>query len=148
MAYFIFNNNLDNIRGSLYRIAENQSDYNNLIINPSNYKIIEDSQSNFEVVKYGTKNVVSYDGNTINYENADPTIKTKELFLQVLQFKKNPIKIFLQENPNHPLYSKWNNYLTQLNNVNVDNFTFPMTISLETYFNNQGQLSLNPLQLP
>jgi hypothetical protein len=47
MAYFIFKKNSDGVVGSLYRIAENESYLNNLNINPSNYKVIEDSQSNF-----------------------------------------------------------------------------------------------------
>ena len=51
MVYFIFGKNLDNIEGTIYRIAENQSDLNNLNILQSDYKIIEDSQSNFNLVK-------------------------------------------------------------------------------------------------
>jgi hypothetical protein len=33
MSFFIFLNNLDNVEGTLYSIAENQSDLNNLNIN-------------------------------------------------------------------------------------------------------------------
>ena len=53
MSYFIFLNNLDNQEGTIYSIAENQSDLNNLIMDQANYKIIEDSESNFNLVKYG-----------------------------------------------------------------------------------------------
>jgi hypothetical protein len=149
MAYFIFQKNLDNINNTLYRIAENQSDYNNLNIDPSNYKVIEDSQTNFEAVKYSTKFARGYNGNVINYENiTQPGLPNKEIFLTSLNGIKLAINVFLKENPNHPLYSRWSNYLSQLNNLNVDSLTFPMSISLETYFNNQGLTSLIPLQLP
>ena len=41
MSYFIFLKNLDNVSNSLYKIAENQSDLNNINIDQSQYKIIE-----------------------------------------------------------------------------------------------------------
>ena len=69
MAYFIFQKNLDNIEGSLYKIAENEVDFDNLNIIDSDYKIIQDSQSNFNEVKYRTKNPISYSGDTINYSD-------------------------------------------------------------------------------
>ncbi|NCX94733.1 MAG: hypothetical protein EBX40_08655, partial [Gammaproteobacteria bacterium] len=77
MAYFIFTNNSDNIEGTLYRIAENQFDLDNLNIDKSIYKIIEDSQLNFEDVKCGLKTVLKYNNNTIIYENA-PAILIKD----------------------------------------------------------------------
>ena len=40
MAYFIFRKNTDNLQGNIYRIAENQSDLNNLNIEQSDYKVI------------------------------------------------------------------------------------------------------------
>jgi len=69
MSYFIFLKNLDNIGGTIYKIAENQSDLNNLNINQPDYKIIEDSQSNFDLVKYGQKFVEKYNNNLITYIN-------------------------------------------------------------------------------
>jgi len=47
MSYFIFLKNSDNIEGTIYKIAENQSDLNNINITQSDYKIIQDSQENF-----------------------------------------------------------------------------------------------------
>ena len=41
MAYFIFGKNLNNVKGTLYRIAENQSDLNNLNINVADYLVKE-----------------------------------------------------------------------------------------------------------
>ena len=79
MSYFIFTKDSDNIEGTLYRIAENEYDLNNLNIDKSIYKIIEDSQSNFEAVKYGTKYALKYNNNTITYEDTFPTPITDRL---------------------------------------------------------------------
>ena len=57
MAYFVFNKNSENLSGVLYRIAENEFDLNNLNIIKSDYKIIEDSQDNFNAVKLNNKTV-------------------------------------------------------------------------------------------
>jgi hypothetical protein len=36
----------------------------------------------------------------------------------------------------------------QLNNLNLDSITYPLNKSLEQYFSDLGQTSLNPLQIP
>ena len=59
--------NLDNIESTIYRIAENQLDLDNLNISESAYKIIEDSQNNFNLVKYGNKFPIKYDSENIIY---------------------------------------------------------------------------------
>lgn len=148
MAYFIFIKNLDNVSGSAYRIAENQSDLDNLNINKLDYKIIEDSEVNFNSVKYGTKFPEKYSGNTINYVENDIVFENKSILNNYMTNTKKLIKAFLDNNPNHPLFSGWNNYYTQLNNLNLDSITYPLNKSLEQYFNDLGQTSLNPLQLP
>jgi hypothetical protein len=40
------------------------------------------------------------------------------------------------------------NYYTQLNNLNLDNITYPLNKSLEQYLSDLGQPSYNILQLP
>ena len=69
MAYFIFLKNLDNIEGTLSRIAETENDLNNLNIIKDDYKIIEESQENFDLVKFSKKSANKYNGNTIIFEN-------------------------------------------------------------------------------
>ena len=148
MAYFIFTNNSDNVSGTLYKIAENQSDLNNLNILPSIYKIIEDSQSNFNLVKVGSKIADKYNNNTISYIDHVVFFKLKNDLYNYVSNYKQVIKQFTENNPNHPLFSRWNNYFTQLNNLNLDNITYPLNKSLEQYFNDLGQTSLNPLKIP
>jgi hypothetical protein len=153
MSYFIFSKK-ENIEGTIYRIAENQSDLNNIIINQPDYKIIEDSQSNFDAVRLRNKFPISWSGNSINY--IDLSFAADKLAFQTQNDLKNyiynicisSIDDFLTANPNHPSYSKWNNYKEQLLNLNILNFSYPFTKSLEQYFQDSGQTSLNTLQLP
>jgi hypothetical protein len=147
MSYFIFLKNFDNIEGSLYKISENQSDLNNLNINQSDYKVFEESISNFNDVKFSNKYPI-YNNNSITFFNQAPIYKNKEGLQFYLDNFKNQIKNFTDNNPNHPLCSRWENYYNQLNNLNLDNITYPLNKSLEQYFNDLGQPSLNPLQLP
>jgi hypothetical protein len=119
MSYFIFLKNLDNIDGTIYKIAENQSDLNNLNITPSVYKIIEESQSNFDLVKFGNKSVVKYSNNIITFTDKTDSFANKEQLKVYIDNFKNYIKNFLEYNQSHPLYSIWNNYFNQLNNINL-----------------------------
>jgi hypothetical protein len=160
MAYFIFLNNKDNVDGTLYRIAENQNDLNDLNIVLSDYKIIEDSQVFFDAVKYGTKQIVKYNNNLIISEdleikyidivNKDGKIIlfAKQLLGIDISVCKESIHVFLKNDKNHPQFEKWNSYYNQLNSLNLDSIQFPLNCSLEQYFKNQGLVSLNPLQLP
>jgi hypothetical protein len=148
MSFFIFLKNMDNIDATLYKVAENQSDLNNLNITEADYKIIEDSQFNFNLIKFGNKNPIKYNSNTITYIDQTISFITKEsLSIYVNQYK-NLIKQFTDNNPNHPLFNTWNNYYSQLNNLNLDSITYPLNKSLEQYFNDLGQPSLHVLQLP
>jgi hypothetical protein len=149
MSYFIFLPNLDSVDGTLYRIAENQNDLINLNISQSLYKIIEDTQDNFDAVKYGNKSV-KYNNNVLTFTDSSilAAFRNKgEIEPYITSFKKN-IKQFTDNNPNHPLFSRWNEYYNQLNNLNLDSLAYPLNKSLEQYFNDLGQPSLNPLQLP
>jgi len=148
MSYFIFLNNLDNIEGTIYRIAENESDLNNLNINKSIYKIIEDSQSNFDLVKYGNKFPIKYNNNNISYVDQINLFGNKQDLQTHINNLKNQIKQFTNNNLTHSLFSRWNDYYNQLNSLNLDSITYPLNKSLEQYFKDQNQTSLNSLQIP
>jgi len=148
MAYFVFKKNSDNIEGSTYRIAETQFDLDNLNITKLEYKIIEESQSNFDLVKYGNKNIIKYNDNNISFLDTSIEFNKKENLNTYVNNFKIQIKQFLDNNLGHPLYSRWNNYYNQLNSLNLDNIVYPLSTSLEQYFKDQNQTSLHPLQLP
>ena len=148
MSYFIFLKDLNNIEGTLYKIAENESDLNNLNINKNNYNIIEDSQSNFDLIKFGNKYSIKYNNNDITFvDQVNSFINKEKLKIYVDNFITQ-IKYFTDNNPNHPLFNNWNNYYNQLNNLNLDSITYPLNKSLEEYFKDLGQPSFNILQLP
>jgi len=148
MAYFIFLKNLDNVGGSFYKMAENLSDLNNLNIFKDDYKIIEDTQENFNLVKFNKKIPEKYSGDTITYQDKIFFIKNKVNMEDEINYNKKLIKKFLENNPNHLLFNRWNSYYNQLNNVNVDSFTYPLNKTLQEYFNDLEQPSYNILQLP
>jgi hypothetical protein len=148
MSFFIFQRNSDNVEGAIYRIAENQSDLSNLNIIASDYKIIEDSQDNFNLVKYGNKFPEKYNGNNITYVDQIIAFTTKEELQGYVNNFKNEIKQFTNNNPNHPLFSRWNNYYNQLNDLNLDSIQYPLNNSLEQYFKDQSLPSFNILQVP
>jgi hypothetical protein len=142
MAYFIFSKN-----NQLYRMAENQDVLNNFNIIQSDYNIIEDSQANFNSVKFGTKVINGVTNGVINYLET-PVFYDKNL---LSNYKSNLIyslTLFTKNNPNHPYFTTFNNYLNQVTNLNIDDLTLPLRISLEQYFQNLGQPSFSPLQIP
>jgi hypothetical protein len=147
MSYFIFLKNLDNVDGTIVKIAENQSDLNNLNINQSDYKIIQDSQENFNSVKLNVTYPLKYNGDIIIFDTLQHLYTKNSLQEEVYNFKIK-IKEFINNNPNHSLVSRWNDYYNQLNNLNLDNINYPLTTSLTQYLDNQGQPSYNILQLP
>jgi hypothetical protein len=149
MSYIIFSKNSDNVVGSLYKIAENQSDLDNLNINKDDYKIIEDNQENFNFLKFNLKYAEKYNNNTIVYIDNDlVAFNTQQHLTTYINNYKNIIKQFLDKNPNHSLFNRWNNYYNQLNNLNISTIEFPLNKSLEQYFSDINQPSFHPLQLP
>jgi hypothetical protein len=147
MSYFVFLKNSDDIIGTIYKIAENQSDLNNLNISQSDYKIIQDSQENFNNVKFNIKIPLKYNGNIITFDTLQNLFTKNQIEQEVNDFKIQ-IKQFTNNTPYHQLFSRWNNYYDQLNNLNLDNINYPLTMSLTQYFNDLGQPSYNILQLP
>lgn len=148
MSYFIFNKNGDNVEGTLSRIAENITDLNNLNITQSVYKIIEDTLENFNLVKFGKKNALSYNENTINFiDSVNFNYNKIDLEYHIKIFKEN-IQNFLNQNPYHPDKIKWSNYLSQLTNYDLNSLSYPFEKSLVEHFHDIGQPSLNILQLP
>jgi hypothetical protein len=148
MSYIIFKKNSENLTGVVYKIAENESDLNNINFIKLEHEIIEISEQDFINIKYYKKANAKYNNKTVFLEDFELVFKEKKDLLIYVNNFKNLIKVYLDNNSSHILFSKWNNYYNQLNNLNLDNITYPLNKSLEEYFNDLGQTSLNPLQLP
>jgi hypothetical protein len=150
MAYFIFSKNLPDVTGTLYKIAKDTNDLDNLIPNKEIYNIIETNDENFNSVKFGSKNVVSYDVNNnilFNDVVGDCVFRSKiELDNYINNFKLL-IKQFLDNNKNHVYYDRWNNYYNQLDDLDTTTLTYPFKITLEKYFDTLDKTSLSPLQI-
>jgi hypothetical protein len=147
MAYFIFLNQ-NNVENTLYRMAETQNDLNNLNIIKDDYKIIEDTQENFNAVKFGIKEAIKFNNNTINYINKTIKYSDKQSLKESVESIKNLINLFKENSSNNPSFEIWNNYYNQLNNLNLDSISYPLDKSLEQYFDDLGQPSYNILQIP
>lgn len=147
MSYLIFQK-MENTTGTLYRIAETQIDLDNLNINKTDYKIIEISNDDFNLVKEGLKGVLKYVNNEVIYEDLQPSIEDIIELENIINNFKYRIKSFTENNSNHLHFNKWNSYYDQLNNLNLNNFTFPLNKSLEQYFKDLGQPYYNILQIP
>lgn len=148
MSFFVFIKNSDDVQGSIYRIAKNQSDLDNLNIIKSDYKIIEDLESTFNLVQLDNKHPLKYNNNTITYIDVPHLFKDKKTLNTSLENKKNLIQNFINNNESHNLFQQWSNYLNQLNSLNLDNINYPLNTSIEQYFSDLGQPSFNILQLP
>jgi len=149
MAYFIFQKNLPNIEGTIYRVAENDSDLNGLNINKDDYKIIEDNNVNFDDIKSNKIYIVKYDNDDkITFIDGEITFNKLGNLQNYVNNFKNQLKCFLNSNSNHLSFTKWNSYYNQLNDLNYDSFIFPLTLSLEQYFKNNNKPYFTILQLP
>lgn len=148
MAYFVFNKNCENIEGSLVRFAENQSDLNNLNIDQSSYRIINNNEIDFNEIKNQKKIVLSYTNNDINFKDHSLLFKEEKDLKAYIELLKKQIKLFLDNNPNHTLFNRWNNYYNQLNSLETSSLSYPLDKSLEQYFNDLNQPSFNILQIP
>lgn len=148
MAYLIFNKGLDNVEGTLYNIAETQSDLDNLNIIKTDYKIIEISIDDFNLIKKNIKYATKYINNEITYVDSQEIFKNKEDLENYINVLKIRIQKFTENNPNHPHLSKWNNYYNQLDNLDLNSIIYPLNKSLEKYLSELEQPFLNILQIP
>ncbi len=148
MFYFIFIKNSDNLNGTIFRIAETQSDLDNLNIIKTDYKILQDTEENFNDVKFGKKFPLKYNESSISFVSQNTSFIDKKQLENYIENYKIFIKNFLESNSSHYLFNRWNDYLNQLNNLNLDLISYPLNKSLEQHFSDLGKPSLNILQTP
>lgn len=149
MSYFIFQKNMDSMDNSLYKIADNENDLNNLNIILNDYKIIQDSQNIYNDVRYNKIIAFKFKEDFIQYRNYYHNYKSKE-DLEIVSTRRIKLEVstFLISNQNHVDFYKWKNYLDQVNNFDYKSINYPLTISIEEYFKINNKLSLNCLQIP
>jgi hypothetical protein len=147
MSYFVFNNRED-VSNTLYRIFENQINLNNANIIKTDYKIIEVSQENFDLVKYDKKYPLKFNQNVITYIDQNHFFLKKEVLVNYINNFKKHILQFTESNLNHPELDVWNNYYNQLNTLNLNDIIYPLNKSFTQYLKDSNLISLNILQIP
>ena len=148
MAYLIFNKDLDNLPGTLCAIAANDTDLNNLNIDLDTVKKITMSDSVFAQVQLSEKYPESYNGDTVTYVDVSSEYLNKEQFQSDINSRIPLIDAFLINNEDHPDYTKWNNFKTQLEALDIGSITYPYDKSLERHLSDNSLTILNTLQLP
>ena len=148
MAYLIFNKDLDNVSGTLCAIAANNTDLNNLNIDLDTIKKITIDDSVFSQVQLSESFPESYDGETVIYAVVSHSYENQEIFQTDINNRISLINRFLKFNGDHPDYTKWNNFKTQLENLDIEGLTYPYEKSLEKHLFDNSLTFLNPLQLP
>ena len=147
MAYFIYNKFSEKC---IYKIAENDSDLNSLKIPQEDYLILTANQNDFDSVRLNNKYVLNYNG-SVQLENLSNYFDRSFLTQTINRYLKT-ISYFLDAQPQSVVFQKWFNYSNLLKSLDV-NTIIPapngaLEISLEQYLQNQGQTSLNVLQVP
>jgi len=136
--------------GTLYRIAKTQSDLDNLNITNSVYKILTDSDSNFNLVNLGTKIATGWTGDTINYKDLEYiSFDNKTIMQKNIDNRIKLIDAFLLNNTNHVAFQKWTDYKALLQGLNLDSIVFPYeNNTIEMYIQSLSLTPINTLQLP
>jgi len=146
MSYFIFNK----VNNEIYKIAENDYDLNTLIIPQDQYFKINANQEDFDSVRLVKKIILPYNG-SLQLQSINAGFN-RNLLKSYIDKNISFINSFLSAQPQSIVFQKWFNYKTLLNNLNIENLipspSGVLNMSLEEYLQNQGQSSLNPLQLP
>jgi hypothetical protein len=147
MAYFIYNN----INLNPYKIAENDSDLSSLSLPEGQYLTVQASQGDFDAVKLSLKTILPYNG-TSNQLVDQALLYNKDQMIQFIDKFKDLITNFLQNNPQSNVFSRWQNYYTFINSVNVNAIysapKFLSTQTFEQYVQSTGNPFYNILQLP
>ena len=167
MAIFIFAKNSDNQVGSLYKIADNQTNYDaNKNWDDDMYDLVTVSDSDFNSVKLRNKSVVSKNGSTVTYDDVIWKYNLSSVLQNDIDSKIKELENWLSLNSSKPMASGVTTYLNYLKGLDAasiitdpsaeatfddSNNTFsdgtPLSMSLESYAESQGQTVYSPLQL-
>lgn len=147
MAHLFFNNE-ENIHGTIYRITENNNDFNiikNNLTNLDQIKIIEISSEILENIKLDLIWPLKFNGNNIDYDNIKIGFPDKNSLEFYLNWR---IKMFSnKENRiNNVDYTKFENYANQLRSIDINSITYPFNSTIPQYFKNIQLPYFNHLQ--
>tara|TARA_R100001086_G_scaffold191162_2_gene108469 strand:- start:1324 stop:1803 length:480 start_codon:yes stop_codon:yes gene_type:complete len=159
MAYLLFNKDQENVTSTFQKLIANDTELANVQPKQEAYKVITCSDDDYNAVKYREKWPSHYTGDTVTFETIDLDYPDKEdpsvpagydqvTMQDQLDQSKSAISKWVGSHGSHPDFDKWNNYLTELNSLDISSWTYPTLKSLEKELNDRGQTSLSYWQLP
>ena len=121
MAILIFSKNSDNQENSLYRMAANQTVYDeNKNWNDDAYDLVTISDEDYDALKKGTKFVMSKNGSTVNYSEPQEHLYERQNQLKVSVDDKILTLIkWLEANPIKPMSSDVRTYYNWLKDLDL-----------------------------
>jgi hypothetical protein len=149
MSILIFNKNSDNLVGSLYKMAPNQSYYDtHKKWSDDTYDLVVIDEDDYNKIKLNTKQVVSKNGTSVTYTDNPSIYNSSEQLKKDIQLISDCLKEWMSNNTNESLLiSEVNTYHNYLNSIDVNTITYPLNLSIESYVNNQGISIIHPLEL-
>ena len=148
-----------NQSGYFLHLAESDSEKNSLIAHSyPTYSTKEISDQLFTDVANGQK-FISLNGDSIteteitpasDFSESDTAETQKKSFEESIKHQKFKTESFITSNPTHPDLSIWQDYLSKLENIDLDSISFPLSSdSFQQWFNSQpGYPTKNIFQLP
>lgn len=154
MAYVIISNN------QIYRIASNETEKNELNINPNDYIIKEISDADFLKLKNedvttsfanDTLTITDKDEESVIIGTAEEIVEDSKKVLQ--EHHKQLIKQFDafligENNSSKSLYSTIQSYRNYLSDFNYDSLTYPLNKTWEQYCHDNSITYISALQIP
>tara|TARA_R110000772_G_scaffold7780_5_gene26156 strand:+ start:296 stop:730 length:435 start_codon:yes stop_codon:yes gene_type:complete len=144
MAYLIFSKT-DN---SLYKIAANDTDKNNLNIIDDQYTIKDVTDSEFNSVRNEEK-IPELSGDTVTFTDLDTSydnpVELQAWIDNVIKLCDEFVSATNQANPNYDAINTYNQYLKGFDTTLI---TYPLNTSWEQYCADNGTVYFNTLQLP
>ena len=144
MSYLIVND-----QNCVYKIAENDTDKNNLNCNFPPYTTIDISDVDFLKFKQNLVDISISDGSATFTDRIDPDISITEE--DVKDQHENLIKYieqFLRNNSSNPFYTPCQNYCNYLKTLDYSSITFPLNKTWEQYCEDNSIAYFHPLQIP
>ena len=148
MAILIFNKNEDGVDDFLYRISPNQSYYDtNKKWTDGLYDLVNISEDDYNKIKLNIKQVVSKNGTSVTYTENSCTYTNSGQLAKDIKSISDSIGNWLDLNTSSSLYSEVSIYLNYIKSIDVNEISYPLESTLESYVESKGISVVNPLQL-
>ena len=153
MAYVILSKEIE--QNTIYKIAANDTDLNNLNINQNDYRVISINDSDWNLLQKDLLKVQSSTENSVVFapivkgndngffSEQDLRKKMNGWIEQINLFVRNPVNV------NHPDRTVWASYKSYMVNFDYSQITYPMQETFWEFCANQPGLQWrNILQMP